>query len=168
MFFDANSGAVENLPSLWMRLSMAFTSLPLSSVCHLKVRMMLLLPIVVGKWVENVNNNHGFVWFGHIVWTNFFSALRIIKEIWGNLDLNQGPTGYEGARIPLQPALSNLYGRDYKLVMEIVQPDCAGWKRLKSTLVAPPLHRKQKRLFHACRSKHWEIQYRKSETYFWQ
>ena len=40
---------------------------------------------------------------------------EIIKiERWGNLDLNQGPTGYEGGGPPYNPIPSNRYEYDGK------------------------------------------------------
>lgn len=33
--------------------------------------------------------------------------------MWGNLDLNQGPTDYEGGRTPLHPIPTNLNQLDY-------------------------------------------------------
>jgi hypothetical protein len=34
--------------------------------------------------------------------------------MWGNLDLNQGPTGYEGGRLPQYPIPSSHYEDDGK------------------------------------------------------
>lgn len=38
-----------------------------------------------------------------------------LKE-WGNLDLNQGPTGYEGGRTPTYPISSNRFQYNVKLL----------------------------------------------------
>jgi hypothetical protein len=42
--------------------------------------------------------------------------LLISNELkkWGNLDLNQGPEGYEGGGLPQNPILSNRYELDDK------------------------------------------------------
>ena len=52
----------------------------------------------------------------------------ILSELkkWGNLDLNQGPAGYEGGGPPYNPIPSNRYGQDDKAFMAKMLLDFVG------------------------------------------
>jgi len=47
-------------------------------------------------------------------------------KMWGNQDLNPGPTDYEGGRFSHKPVTSNRYEYDYKRVAYWMQLDLIG------------------------------------------
>ena len=66
----------------------------------------------------------------------------MMDKEWGNLDLNQGPTGYEGGRVPIQPTPSNFNahednGLPFKDLLEFI-----GYCLLDVKFGAPFMHRR--------------------------